>query len=72
MSDVPDKDSSQLRCLRCKGWLEPSGREPYRFICPDCGQHFMAVMQLVPVDSVDRREAPQLESSVAEGSPRTD
>lgn len=41
-----------MRCLRCKAReLHQSGREPYRFICSNCGQHYYAVMQLVPVSS---------------------
>jgi Zn finger protein HypA/HybF involved in hydrogenase expression len=38
-------------CLRCRGILEQSGREPYRFICPECKQHYFLIMQLVPVES---------------------
>ena len=40
-----------MRCLRCRNVLHQSGREPYRFVCSSCGQNFIAVMQLVPVDS---------------------
>jgi len=44
-----------MRCPRCKGkGLSRSGREPYRFICDACGQHYFAVMQLIPVDSGKR------------------
>jgi len=49
--------SGVMRCTRCRvGLLEPSGREPHRFVCRECGQHFFAVMQLVLV-SDDRTEA---------------
>lgn len=40
-----------MRCLRCKGTLERSGREPHRYECFDCKQNYFLVMQLVPVDS---------------------
>jgi phage FluMu protein Com len=39
-----------MRCLRCKSMLDRSGREPYRYECPNCKQHYFLVMQLVPVD----------------------
>jgi hypothetical protein len=46
-----------MRCLRCKGrGLDRSGREPYRFVCSACGQHYIAVMKLVPVPSNDRSD----------------
>lgn len=38
-----------MKCLRCKGVLEQSGGEAYRFVCRGCGQNFIATMQLVPV-----------------------
>lgn len=38
-----------LRCARCNGHLESSGREPFRFVCPSCGQHYFVVLQMVPV-----------------------
>lgn len=64
-------DSRRLmRCLRCKSTnLMKSGREPYRFVCDDCGQNFHAVMQLVPVEPDDR--VPLLEANVAEQDPGT-
>lgn len=62
---MTEKSVGILRCLRCRGiHLDRSGREPYRMICRDCGQHYHVVMQLVPVDSDDRPL--QLEAGVAE------
>lgn len=43
-----------MRCSGCRGQLEPSGQEPSRFICSDCGQNFHLVMQLVPVEPLHR------------------
>ena len=37
-------------CLRCRHALVPSGQEPHRFVCSDCGQNYFAVMQLVPTE----------------------
>jgi rRNA maturation endonuclease Nob1 len=45
--------STVMRCTRCRGLLEPSGKEPYRHICSVCGTNFMLVMQVVEVPSVD-------------------
>ena len=43
---------SLMLCLRCRGHLAPSGQEPHRFVCEKCGQNFLVVMSLVPVDPV--------------------
>lgn len=59
-----------MRCLRCKGTLERSGKEPTRHICSNCGQHFILQMQLVPVAAP--QNTPLLEDSSAEHSPGTD
>ncbi len=48
---MPGESCGVMRCLRCKGVLERSGREPHRYECPDCKQNYFLVMQLVPVDS---------------------
>lgn len=53
-----------MRCLRCKGTLERSGKEPYRYICSKCGQHYFLQMQLVPV--APPHETPLLEGCDAE------
>lgn len=67
MSDLPPNDRGQMRCLRCRSLqLEHSGMEPYRYICKGCGQHFLVVMQLVPVEP---KRVAQLEGGVAERSP---
>jgi len=47
-----------------------SGKEPYRFECGGCGQHYFVVMQLTPVDPPAR--TPLLEANdVAGQGPRT-
>lgn len=64
---IPTQETSALRCLRCRGFnLVRSGKEAYRHECLDCGQHYFAVMQLVPVDSP--KPSPLLENPVAEPS----
>jgi len=66
-SEVPEPVTGSLRCLRCRSLnLVRSGREPYRFECQDCKQHYFVVMQLVPVDP--DYPTPLLESSRAEQS----
>jgi hypothetical protein len=63
------ENAGLMHCLRCKGTLERSGKEPYRHICSVCGQHFFLEMRLTPV------EAPPLllqEPAIAERSPGTD
>lgn len=57
-----------MRCLRCKSVLEHSGMEPYRYICTGCEQHYFVVVQLKPVEP---KRMAQLESGVAERSPRS-
>ena len=52
-----------MRCLQCKGVLQASGQEPYRFVCGDCGQNFVAVLQLMPVDPRRPPELPAPEGS---------
>jgi len=61
-----------MRCLRCKSTLERSGKEPTRHVCsnPNCGQHYILQMQLVPVEAP--RTTPLLEGSDAERSPGTE
>jgi len=70
MSTPTTDDRSQIKCLRCKDRLEPSGMEPYRHICVACGQHYFVVVQITPVEP---KRVPQLEGGgVAECSSRTD
>lgn len=45
-----------IRCPTCGGQLEPSGVEVHRHICRDCGGHFHAVLQFVPVAPIQRAE----------------
>jgi hypothetical protein len=59
-----------MRCLRCKNTLERSGKEPYRYICSSCGQHYFLEMQLIPVEA--SRQTPLLEAGSAERRPRTE
>lgn len=70
MPDNFDMDRTVLRCLRCKGKnLVRSGKEPYRFICEECGQHYFIVMQLQPVDPP--AQTPLLESDAGHGTGTT-
>lgn len=50
VSAVGDNEASLTVCLQCKSRLEPSGQEPYRFVCPCCGQNYVLVAQLVPTE----------------------
>ncbi len=64
-TQIPTQETGALRCLRCRGFnLARSGKEAYRHECLDCGQHYFAVMQLVPVDNPE--PSPLLENAVAE------
>ena len=56
-------------CTLCKGCLEVSGQEPYRYICSKCGQNFILRMELLPVEPLRPRELP--ETVNVEFSPRT-
>lgn len=59
----PDDSSTPcglMRCTTCRGFLQPSGREPHRYICESCGQNFFVVMQLVPVDPAHRPLLPEV------------
>lgn len=55
-----------LKCLRCKGHLVPSGKEPTRIVCANCKQAYHVVLQIIPI------ETPSEERLLdAERSPRT-
>lgn len=56
--------TSVMRCLRCKSACQRSGREPHRVVCEGCGQNYLVVMQLVPVEADER--TPMLEAVSAE------
>lgn len=43
-----------IRCPQCRGQLLPSGVEPHRHICKDCGQNYHAVLQFHPVEPIHR------------------
>lgn len=64
MTDGKEGNLGVMRCLRCKGRLERSGKEPHRHICSDCGQHYFLQMQLVPVEAPS--QIPLLEGNSAE------
>jgi len=59
-----------IRCLKCEGRLEPSGVEVHRHICQECGQHYHAVLQFIPVDPIHRKKS--LGSGDASGSSTPD
>jgi len=68
MSDGGVKKEGLTRCLRCKDFLTPSGKEPHRLVCPSCGQNFFVVLQLIPVDP--RKATPML--GVGDAEQRTE
>jgi hypothetical protein len=70
VTDEREGSQGVMRCLRCKSTLERSGKEPYRYICSDCGQHYFLQMQLVPVEAPHR--TPLLEQDNAERSSGTE
>lgn len=47
---MSDSSANVMQCLRCRGRLEPSGSEPHRHVCSNCGQNYFLVLRLVPVD----------------------
>lgn len=55
---MADGGSGVMKCLVCSGTLERSGQEPQRLICCVCGQNFLAVLRLVPVEPLRRLELP--------------
>ncbi len=42
--------TGMMRCARCKAPIQPSGQEPYRFICVSCNQNYLASFSLIPVE----------------------
>jgi hypothetical protein len=67
MSD-PEKNATLLggyiKCLRCKGRLESTGISPDRLECSECGQNYLVVIQMVPVEKRSRNLLP--ENTIAE------
>jgi hypothetical protein len=61
MPDNLPRPEAHMRCLHCKHPLEASGQEPYRYVCSACGQNFVAVMQLVPVEPLRPLQLPAAE-----------
>jgi hypothetical protein len=51
-----DDNLGFIRCLKCRGRLLPSGVEVHRYACSNCGQEYLAVLQFVPVDPIQRVE----------------
>ena len=53
--------SHQSFCLapRCRGPLESSGSEPYRFICSVCGRNYFLIVSLQEVPPLRRLELPE-------------
>lgn len=67
---MPNQDS-RIRCLRCSSLrVEASGFDASRHVCSDCGQHYMMVMQMIPVDPP--KQDLLLEASIVGPSSRTD
>jgi len=54
MADNSAPPTSLMRCIQCRGLLQPSGQEPHRFVCEKCGQNYLAVFQLVAVEPARR------------------
>ena len=54
---VPEENrpsEGSMWCTQCRGHLVSSGQEPHRFVCEECGQNFLAILQLVPVEPARR------------------
>ena len=60
-SKIPDE---VVRCPWCRGRLHPSGQEPQRHICSDCGKNFHAILHFVEVDPLRPLELPPPEEDV--------
>jgi len=58
-------DVGLMRCSKDRATLVQSGQEPHRFVCEACGQNYMVVMQLVPVEPLRRLQLPS-ENPIAE------
>jgi len=55
-----------MRCSKDRASLIQSGQEPHRFVCEVCGQNYLAVMQLVPVEPLRRLQLPPETPACAE------
>lgn len=55
--------SGLMRCTKDRAFLVPSGQEPHRMVCEACGQNYLVVMQLVPVEPLRRVPLPELPSA---------
>lgn len=56
-----------LKCLRCRGQLAKSGKEPTRLVCEKCGQEYHAVLHLQPIDPKPE-SLPELDAGRGSGS----
>jgi hypothetical protein len=53
MSDPSESRVGMMRCTRTgctTGMLGPSGQEPYRLICGQCGQNYFVKLTVEPVE----------------------
>jgi len=55
-----------MRCSKDRSTLVQSGQEPHRFVCEACGQNYLVVMQLVPVEPLRRLQLPSENPTSAE------
>jgi len=60
----------KMKCLRCRGPLVTSGKEPTRLVCAQCNQAYHVVLQLIPIDAPAETE--RLLDQHAEPSRRTE
>lgn len=59
-------ETGMMRCTADRSILVQSGQEPHRFVCDVCGQNYMVVMQLVPVEPLRRLQLPPENPTSAE------
>ena len=65
------ESGSCIRCLRCSSLkVEATGSDATRYVCSGCGQHYVMVMHMVPVDT--HTQVALLEAPLVESGPRTD
>jgi hypothetical protein len=65
MSRVGD----HIRCLRCSSpKVEATGSNATRYVCSACGQNYVMIMNMIPVDTPGQT----MEASLVEAGSRTD
>lgn len=47
---MTEESGYYVPCEKCRGVLEPSGYEPCRHICKNCGQHYLMMFKFVAVN----------------------